>query len=211
MGKAFYRLPFMLLACIALGACATTQTSRGSVSQPIAVPEAPPATLQPLREPVISSLPAPPIGSEIVLRALGLIGQTYRFGGNDPDSGFDCSGLVRWVFEDKLPQQLPRSSLAMSQVDAPAVQRDELTPGDLVFFRTRGRSVSHVGIYIGEGRFVHAPRRGEQVRIDGINEPYWRSRFDSAKRVLDNAAAHAANEPRSGSANARGAAQRRTL
>lgn len=174
--------PVAIALALTMAGCATVPQS--SSSQAIALPERGAFALETLKEPVVAAEPQPSVGTEIVMRALGLIGKPYRFGGNAPDSGFDCSGLVRWVFDEKLASELPRSSLAMSRVGKPDVSRDALQAGDLVFFRTRGRVVSHVGIYIGEGRFVHAPRRGENVRIDRIDDTYWRVRFTNAKRVL---------------------------
>lgn len=157
-------------------------------SQPIAIGEPTGFTMEPLAEPALkpdlTAVGDPTIGSEVVMRALGLIGRKYRYGGNTPESGLDCSGLVRWVFEDKIAMELPRNSLAMSRLPAPDVRKDELLPGDLVFFRTRGRVVSHVGIYIGDGRFVHAATGRSKVRIDRMDATYWRNRFVNAKRVI---------------------------
>ena len=187
MQRPSVRLFLATLAAGALGACATVPST--PASHAIALPDAGGFRVEPLREPPrkpeITTAPEPDIGSEIVMRALGLLGKNYRYGGDAPETGFDCSGLVRWVFDDKIEAELPRSSLAMSRMPAPDVRKDELIPGDLVFFRTRGRVVSHVGIYIGEGRFVHAPRRGERVRIDRMDASYWRNRFTNAKRVID--------------------------
>jgi cell wall-associated NlpC family hydrolase len=187
MRRPIVRLFFATLAASALGACATVPST--PASQAIALQDTSNFRVEPLREPPrkpeIATAPEPDIGSEIVMRALGLLGKRYRYGGNAPETGFDCSGLVRWVFDDKLEAELPRSSLAMSRMPAPDVRKDELIPGDLVFFRTRGRVVSHVGIYIGDGRFVHAATRAGKVRIDRLDASYWRHRFTNAKRVID--------------------------
>ncbi len=191
------RLLFATVAAWTLGACATVPPT--PASHAIALPDAGGFRIEPLREPPrkpeIANAPEPDIGSEIVMRALGLLGKTYRYGGNAPDTGFDCSGLVRWVFDEKIETELPRSSLAMSRMSAPDVRKDELVPGDLVFFRTRGRVVSHVGIYIGDGRFVHAATRAGKVRIDRLDTSYWRNRFTNAKRVIEPARATASTSP----------------
>lgn len=187
MQRPSVRLFLATLAAGALSACATVPST--PASHAIALPDAGGFRVEPLREPPrkpeIATAPEPDIGSEIVMRALGLLGKSYRYGGNAPETGFDCSGLVRWVFDDKVEAELPRSSLAMSRMPAPDVRKDELIPGDLVFFRTRGRVVSHVGIYIGDGRFVHAATRAGKVRIDRMDASYWRNRFTNAKRVID--------------------------
>lgn len=119
----------------------------------------------------------------VLFRALGLVGTPYRYGGNTPAGGFDCSGLVGFVFRDAAGLQLPRSSGEIAGLDAPQVPRARLAPGDLVFFGRRG-GVEHVGIYVGEGRFVHAPNRGGTVRIDPLDGDYWREAWLFAKRIL---------------------------
>lgn len=122
--------------------------------------------------------------SDIVVQALSLLGTPYRYGGNSPDLGFDCSGLVRHVFASVLNRDLPRRAEEISAVGHP-VSRTELQPGDLVFFDTLRRAFSHVAIYIGEGRFVHAPARNGRVRIEGLDDRYWATRFNGARRVLE--------------------------
>jgi cell wall-associated NlpC family hydrolase len=122
--------------------------------------------------------------NDVLMRALGLIGTPYRFGGNTPGGGFDCSGLVGYVFLDAAGLPLPRTSQQISEIDAPRVPRDRLAPGDLVFFGEGPRRVSHVGIYVGEGRFVHAPTSGGTVRIDPLSLRYWDQRFLFGRRPL---------------------------
>jgi cell wall-associated NlpC family hydrolase len=122
--------------------------------------------------------------SDVVVQALSLLGTPYRFGGNSPNAGFDCSGLVRHVFAAVLDRDLPRRAEEISGVGHP-VSRAELQPGDLVFFDTLRRAFSHVAIYIGEGRFIHAPARNGRVRIEGLDDRYWATRFNGARRVLD--------------------------
>jgi cell wall-associated NlpC family hydrolase len=119
---------------------------------------------------------------ELAVQALSLIGVKYKWGGNNPEAGLDCSGLVSHVFNQVAGIVLPRDSRAMSKVGA-AVDKTELQPGDLVFFNTRRSPFSHVGIYIGEDRFVHAPRRGREVEISEMRDRYWQKRFNGARRV----------------------------
>ena len=119
---------------------------------------------------------------ELVIRSLALLGVQYRFGGNSPDTGLDCSGLVRHVYQGALGLVLPRRSEDISR-KGESVSLDQLRPGDLVFFNTLRRAFSHVGIYIGANRFVHAPSRGGQVRVEHIDNRYWMSRFNGARRI----------------------------
>ena len=120
---------------------------------------------------------------ELVMQALGLQGVNYRWGGSRPQEGLDCSGLVQHVYREAAGLILPRRSEDMSRSGVP-VAREQLEPGDLVFFNTRRQAYSHVGIYIGSGRFVHAPSTGGQVRTEGLSTPYWRTRFDGARRMV---------------------------
>lgn len=115
--------------------------------------------------------------------ALGLIGVEYRFGGNTPEEGLDCSGLVRHVFQQVTGVSLPRTSKAMSRVGAP-ITVAELKVGDLVFFDTRRFAYSHVGIYLGDQRFIHAPSRGSEVEIARMSDGYWRKHFSGARRLV---------------------------
>ena len=117
------------------------------------------------------------------MRALGLVGTPYRYGGNTPDAGFDCSGLVSYVYRDMANVQLPRTSRDLARTQGPRIATDRLAPGDLVFFGSAS-DVSHVGIYVGEGRFVHAPSSGGTVRLDRLDGAYWRDHYSGAKRVL---------------------------
>lgn len=119
----------------------------------------------------------------ILFRAIALVGTPYRYGGNTPQGGFDCSGLVGYVFRDAAGVDLPRTSLQMSELDARKLAADSLQSGDLVFFRS-GRTVSHVGIYVGKRRFVHAPNTGGTVRLDSLDGAWWREHFAFGKRLL---------------------------
>ncbi len=116
------------------------------------------------------------------LQARHAIGVPYHYGGASPKTGFDCSGLVVHVYERAWGVALPRNTQAQRHVGH-AVKRSHLLPGDLVFYNTRHRPFSHVGIYLGDGKFVHAPRRGQHVRIERIDNPYWRARFSGARRL----------------------------
>jgi hypothetical protein len=124
------------------------------------------------------------VRSDIVVRALTLIDTPYRHGGSTPASGFDCSGLVRYVYEAVAGRLLPRRSEDMGLLGE-TITRSQLEPGDLVFFNTLARAYSHVAIYIGDGRFLHAPARGGRVRIEALDDRYWRARFNGARRLID--------------------------
>ncbi|RFU47836.1 C40 family peptidase [Paraburkholderia sp. DHOC27] len=119
---------------------------------------------------------------EISIQAMSLVGIPYRWGGNTPESGFDCSGLVRYVVARSASVNLPRTTADMSE-RGESVDPDEVAPGDLIFFNTTGRPHSHVGIYVGKLRFVNAPSTGGTVRIDYLTNPYWAKRFDGIRRV----------------------------
>ncbi|TAM04831.1 MAG: peptidoglycan endopeptidase [Paraburkholderia sp.] len=119
---------------------------------------------------------------EISIQAMGLVGIPYRWGGNTPDSGFDCSGLVKYVFARAAFVDLPRTTADMG-ARGESIQPDEIAAGDLVFFNTTGRPHSHVGIYVGKLRFVNAPSTGGTVRLDYLTNPYWAKRFDGIRRM----------------------------
>lgn len=119
---------------------------------------------------------------EISIQAMSLVGVPYRWGGNTPEAGFDCSGLVRYVVDRAASVNLPRTTADMS-TRGESVEPDEVAPGDLIFFNTTGRPHSHVGIYVGKLRFVNAPSTGGTVRLDYLTNPYWAKRFDGIRRV----------------------------
>lgn len=123
--------------------------------------------------------------NDILFRAIGLVGTPYRWGGNTPAGGFDCSGLVDYIYRTAARIKLPRTSHDMATMDGRNVRRmTQLASGDLVFFDING-AISHVGVYVGKGRFVHAPNSGGTVRLDDIDGPYWGDHFAYGKRVLD--------------------------
>lgn len=126
-----------------------------------------------------------PVGeqrAEALLQTLLLLGLDYRYGGTSPETGFDCSGLVAHVFREAYGIQLPRNARAQSEVGA-KVSLSQLRAGDLVFYNTLNQPFSHVGIYLGDGRFVHAPKTGAQVRVEDLKGSYWMKRFDGARRI----------------------------
>ena len=123
--------------------------------------------------------------NDILFRAIGLVGTPYRWGGNTPAGGFDCSGLVDYIYRTAAGIRLPRTSHEMASMDARKVRKmTQLASGDLVFFDIGG-AINHVGVYVGKGRFVHAPNSGGTVRLDDIDGPYWGNHFAYGKRVLD--------------------------
>ncbi len=134
--------------------------------------------------PLIAGTPRADAANAVLFRAIALVGTPYHWGGNTPQGGFDCSGLVGYVFRDAAGVNLPRTSADMSELGKRKLAGDSLQSGDLVFFAD-GRRVSHVGIYVGERRFVHAPNSGGTVRLDSLDGAWWREHFVYGKRVLD--------------------------
>lgn len=120
--------------------------------------------------------------NDAVMYAMSLTDTPYRYGGNSPEEGFDCSGFVGHVYQHSLGITLPRTSREISQIGI-SLNSNQLRPGDLVFFNTRRRSFSHVGIYIGEGKFLHAPKSGSSIRVENLNEGYWASHYNGARRI----------------------------
>jgi cell wall-associated NlpC family hydrolase len=120
--------------------------------------------------------------SELVVNAMGFLGVPYKRGGTNSETGFDCSGFVRSIFEQTAGLVLPRSANQQAAASE-KIDRSELQPGDLVFFNTMRRAFSHVGIYVGDGNFIHAPKPGAKVRVESLSLGYWARRFDGARRV----------------------------
>jgi cell wall-associated NlpC family hydrolase len=124
--------------------------------------------------------------SELVVNAMGFLGVPYRRGGNSAETGFDCSGFVRAMYEQSIGLILPRR--AEQQAAATQnIDKNDLQPGDLVFFNTMKRAFSHVGIYVGDGKFIHSPKPGAEVRVESMTMAYWKGRFDGARRVASRA------------------------
>lgn len=124
--------------------------------------------------------------AEVQARAMDLIGARYRYGGSSPVTGFDCSGLIHYVYRDAAGIDLPRTAAELGALRTEKPPADALQPGDLVLFRVKGgRKVNHAGIYAGDGRFVHAPSSGGRVRLDRLDDRYWQRCFAGARRVLN--------------------------
>lgn len=121
--------------------------------------------------------------SDLVVTAMGFLGVPYRRGGNSADTGFDCSGFVKAMYEQTVGLILPRRANEQAAATQ-KIDRRDLQPGDLVFFNTLKRTFSHVGIYIGDNKFIHSPKPGAQVRVEDMGVPYWSTRFDGARRVI---------------------------
>jgi cell wall-associated NlpC family hydrolase len=122
--------------------------------------------------------------SELALNAMGMLGIRYKYGGTTPEHGLDCSGLVRYVFKQAWGANLPRTSEEISQLGQ-HVDTKDLQPGDLVFYNTLRRGFSHVGIYLGDNRFIHSPSAGGEVRIESMDIGYWKKRFNGARRIKE--------------------------
>jgi cell wall-associated NlpC family hydrolase len=123
------------------------------------------------------------LAQELVFHALAFVDVKYKYGGTSPDTGWDCSGYVSHVFKEALGVALPHNAVSMSN-EGTAVSRGELQPGDLVFFNTLKRSFSHVGIYLGDSRFIHAPASGKAVQISNMASDYWARRFNGGRRIV---------------------------
>lgn len=122
--------------------------------------------------------------ADVAVQALSLLGVNYKYGGTSPETGMDCSGLVQHVFKEAWGARLPRTTSEISLAGQP-VNHEELQPGDLVFFNTLRRTFSHVGIYLGDKKFIHSPSSGGQVRVESMDVSYWKSRFNGARRISD--------------------------
>jgi len=136
------------------------------------------------------AVPASQQSDDLVFNAMGYIGVPYKRGGNS-ENGFDCSGFVRAMYQNTLGLVLPHNAKAQAAVTE-KIDRSELQPGDLVFYNTLRQTFSHVGIYIGEGKFIHSPRSGGEVRIENMSDAYWVKRFNGARRVSNAQTAPAA-------------------
>ena len=122
--------------------------------------------------------------SDLVISAMNFLGVPYRRGGDSSDTGFDCSGFTRHIYENSLGLLLPRKADEQAKASGLApVKRNDLKPGDLVFFNTLRRTFSHVGIYVGDDKFIHAPKPGGEVRVESLDVRYWAKRFTGARRA----------------------------
>lgn len=188
----FERLARHLLCCsIVFGAAVTAHASPGDhVDSPVAPPAAAASAAAPVAAAANLVAQVRDRASDMVITAMNFLGVRYQRGGNDADVGFDCSGFTRQVFETSLGLVLPRRADEQARADGLVkVRKDELQPGDLVFFNTLRRTFSHVGIYVGDGKFIHSPRTGSEVRIEDMRQSYWQRRFDGARRVTAEAKA----------------------
>jgi len=122
--------------------------------------------------------------SDLTMKAMDFMGIRYKRGGNTPENGLDCSGFVRLVFKDAVGENLPRTAAEISRVGENVDQKD-LQPGDLVFYNTLKRGFSHVGIYLGDNKFIHSPSAGGQVRVESMDLAYWKKRFNGARRITE--------------------------
>lgn len=121
--------------------------------------------------------------TDVIVRAHELIGTPYRFGGASVDKGFDCSGLLYYLFRSEIGIRIPRTTTSMLHSKAKTVRRNKLKKGDAVFFKHNGRGrIKHVGVYIGNNKFIHSPRKGKTIRIDSLSNKYWSRNYLSAKR-----------------------------
>ncbi|QLG89813.1 C40 family peptidase [Chitinibacter bivalviorum] len=164
---------YALLLVLILGGCTTTKAPPAKVVRPI------PA------KPSLSKIEVDGDAREVVMVALGLLDTGYQFGGNNPEAGLDCSGLVKYVYKNALQVDLPRTAAEMAQVARP-VDSSKLQAGDLVFFNTLGHSFSHVGIYLGDGQFIHAPSSKGKVRIESLSNSYFSARFEGGRSLMAN-------------------------
>jgi len=164
-----YKYMYLMSFTAVLAGCSTlpSQTPAGQA------PSAPAPAAQPAK---------PARHTEAMFQVLMALGIDYRGGGASPATGFDCSGLVAHVFREAYGMRVPRNTRAQSETGIP-VSLTELQPGDLVFYDTLARPFSHVGIYLGDGKFVHAPKSGSKVRIEHLSSAYWSKRFSGARRI----------------------------
>lgn len=171
-----------LFAAVLLTGCSSTPTTMPSSG---AAPARADVTLKlPTRD--YSGKTLPTVHTDVIFQAISLVGTPYRYGGSTPDTGFDCSGLINYVYREAAGVNLPRTTAGLSAMSTKKPSATSLQPGDLVLFATsNGRRVDHAGIYVGDGRFLHAPSSGGKVRVDSLQASYWQRAYSGARRVLD--------------------------
>jgi cell wall-associated NlpC family hydrolase len=162
-----------VLACMLLAACSSPPPLHSSYSK----------ARRPPAQPALSHLQADGAGREILMYTLSLLDVGYRFGGSNPEAGLDCSGLVSYIYKNAVGVKLPHNAASIAGLGRP-IQTSELRVGDLVFFNTLNRRYSHMGIYIGEGKFVHAPRTNSTIRVDRLDNRYYVAHFDGARTLF---------------------------
>ena len=173
----FRRLCLLLLLCSNAYAAPSQEMERAAASQAVAADRSLIVQLQDVQHNVADRT------SALISTAMGFIGVPYRRGGNSAETGFDCSGFVRAIYEQAKGMVLPRRANEQAAATE-VIDKKDLQPGDLVFFNTMRRAFSHVGIYVGDGKFIHAPRSGAQVRVEDMGASYWQRRFNGARRVM---------------------------
>lgn len=174
-----------IFALLLTAACASQQTTDNRAQPGHAKQQMTKPANMPVEDEVNALISRSQMADDVLLQAMAQIGVPYRWGGSSPQTGFDCSGLIGYVFNNSMNIKLPRSTTEMMRLKAPVIERSRLRSGDIVFFATSGgRRVSHAGIYVGDNRFIHAPSSGGKVRIDSLDMPYWNKAYLQAKRYL---------------------------
>ena len=158
---------------LALAGCSSAPPRKTTSARP-----RPPAS------PALSGLTADGAGREILMYTLGLLDLDYRFGGSNPEAGLDCSGMVSYIYQNAVGVKLPHNAAQIAGVARP-IETSRMQVGDLVFFNTMNRPFSHMGIYIGDGKFVHAPRSNSTIRVERLDNRYFAARFEGARTLFD--------------------------
>lgn len=161
------------LVVVLLWACTTPAPPKAVRQQPA----------KPARDVSLANMQASGVGREVVMYALGLLDVGYQFGGKNPEAGLDCSGMVRFIYKEAVGMDLPHNAAAIAKKSRP-MDRDKLQAGDLVFFNTQGRAFSHMGIYLGGDKFVHAPSTNGRIRVESLDAPYFAQRFQGGRTLL---------------------------
>lgn len=165
----------LALLAILLAGCASTPTPPRKPGKPAPRPGSSTS---------LGSLQADGVGREILMYTLSLLDIEYKFGGSNPEAGLDCSGLVAYIYQNAARVKLPHNAAQIASLARP-IDNSQLRVGDLVFFNTLGRSFSHMGIYIGDGKFVHAPRTNSVIRVDRLDNSYFAARYEGARTLFD--------------------------